>query len=133
MQATLLQILTRETLETMALVAGSIFEAVGILIIVVAGIGATVVFAREVMQRSSFHDSFEAYRRHLGRGILLGLEFLIAADIIGTVIIEPTIENVGILGLLILVRTFLSIALTVEVEGRWPWTMAQYGTSTERP
>jgi uncharacterized membrane protein len=57
----------------------------------------------------------------LGRSLLLGLEFLVAADVVRTVALEPTLSNVAVLGLLVLVRTFLSWTLTVEIEGRWPW------------
>jgi uncharacterized membrane protein len=57
----------------------------------------------------------------LGRSILLGLEFLVAADIIRTVAIEPTFYNVGVLALLVIIRTFLSFALGLEITGRWPW------------
>jgi uncharacterized membrane protein len=57
----------------------------------------------------------------LGRSLLLGLEFLVAADVVRTVALEPTLSNVAVLGPLVLVRTFLSWTLTVEIEGRWPW------------
>jgi uncharacterized membrane protein len=57
----------------------------------------------------------------LGRSIILGLEFLIAGDIIRTVVVASTLENIAALGLIILIRTFLSVALHLEVEGRWPW------------
>jgi uncharacterized membrane protein len=57
----------------------------------------------------------------LGQAILLGLEFLVAADIIGTVAVDPTFRNVGILGAVVAIRTFLSFALEVEIQGRWPW------------
>ena len=60
-----------------------------------------------------------------GRGILLGLELLVAADIIGTVAVTPSIENLLILGLIVLIRTFLSFSLEVEIEGRWPWRQAE--------
>ena len=56
-----------------------------------------------------------------GRSIILGLEFLIAGDIIRTVVVADTLENVAVLGLIILIRTFLSVTLHLEVEGRWPW------------
>ena len=58
---------------------------------------------------------------HLGRALLLGLETLVAADIVRTVALEATLESVAILGLLVLIRTFLTWALVVEIEGRWPW------------
>jgi len=68
---------------------------------------------------------YRLFRQDLGRAILLGLEFLIAGDIIRTVVVAPTLENVLILGLIVLIRTFLSIALQLEVEGRWPWQHAE--------
>jgi uncharacterized membrane protein len=64
---------------------------------------------------------YRAYRQGLGRAILLGLEFLVAGDIIRTVVVAPTLENVAVLGLIVLIRTFLSAALQLELEGRWPW------------
>jgi uncharacterized membrane protein len=66
-------------------------------------------------------ELYDTYRRQLSRGILLGLEFLVAADIIGTVAVEPTYRSVGVLGLIVLIRTFLSFTLEVEIAGRWPW------------
>jgi uncharacterized membrane protein len=69
------------------------------------------------------------YRRDIGQTILLGVEFLLAADIIETVAIAPTIENVVVLGGIVLIRTFLSLALEVELTGRWPWH-ARRGTGT---
>lgn len=64
------------------------------------------------------------YRQSLGRAILLGLEFLVAGDIIRTVVVTPTVTNVAVLALIVLVRTFLSMALELELEGRWPWQRA---------
>ncbi len=64
---------------------------------------------------------YSNFRRQLGHGILLGLEFLVAADIINSVAIKPTFDSVGVLGLIVLIRTFLSFTLEVEMTGRWPW------------
>src|SRR5688572_33164477 len=64
---------------------------------------------------------YESYKHQLGKALLLGLELLVAADVVRTVALEPTLENVAMLGLLVLIRTFLSWSLTVEMEGRWPW------------
>ena len=64
---------------------------------------------------------YESYKHQLGKALLLGLELLVAADVVRTVALEPTLKNVAILGLLVLIRTFLSWSLTVEMEGRWPW------------
>ena len=60
----------------------------------------------------------------MGRGILLGLEFMVAGDIIRTVAVEPTLDSVTVLGAIVLIRTFLSISLEVELDGRWPWQRA---------
>jgi uncharacterized membrane protein len=65
--------------------------------------------------------AYERYRVHLGKALLIGLELLVAADIIRTVVLETTLLNILTLGALVLVRTFLGWTLTVEVEGRWPW------------
>ena len=64
---------------------------------------------------------FHQFRQRLGRGILLGLEFLVAADIIHTVAVELTLKTVGVLAIIVLIRTFLSFTLEVELTGRWPW------------
>jgi uncharacterized membrane protein len=64
---------------------------------------------------------YRAYRQLLGRSILLGLELLVAADIIKTVAVTPTFESVGVLAVIVLIRTFLSFSLELEITGRWPW------------
>lgn len=96
-------------------------EAIGVLIIVVGATLSTVTFGRSLLQRASFESAAHAYRNTLGRTILLGLELLVAADIVGTVVVAPTFTNVGVLALIIVVRTFLSFALEVEINGHWPW------------
>jgi uncharacterized membrane protein len=65
--------------------------------------------------------AYESYKHQLGKALLLGLELLVAADVVRTVALEPTLKNVAVLGLLVLIRTFLSWSLTVEIDGRWPW------------
>jgi uncharacterized membrane protein len=102
---------------------GNLVDAAGVLIIVLGAIVATIRFLAN--RRSDFGSSYRAYRQGLGRAILLGLEFLIAGDIIRTVVVAPTLENVLILGLIVIIRTFLSMALQLEVEGRWPWQHAE--------
>lgn len=98
---------------------GTAVDSVGVLIIV---LGALLATGRFLLRRQSEPGkSYRLYRQDLGRAILLGLEFLIAGDIIRTVVVAPTLENVVILGLIVLIRTFLSMALQLEVEGRWPW------------
>jgi uncharacterized membrane protein len=65
--------------------------------------------------------AYESYKHQMGRSLLLGLEFLVAGDVVRTVALEPTLTNVSVLGLLVVIRTFLSWSLAVEIEGRWPW------------
>ncbi len=97
------------------------FVAVAILALGVAGVLARGVLHR--LQRRPFETVFIETRVGLGRVLLLGLEVLIAADIIFTVALELTLSNVAALGLLVLVRTFLSWAIEVETDGHWPWEM----------
>jgi len=105
--------------DMMELIGGAV-DALGVSIIV---IGAAVSTSRFVAgARSDFAESYRSYRQGLARAILLGLEFLIAADIIQTVVVAPTLENVLILALIVAIRTFLSMTLQLEVEGRWPWS-----------
>ena len=79
--------------------------------------------------------AYESYKHQIGRSLLLGLEFLVAGDVVRTVALEPTLRNVAVLGLLVLVRTFLGWSLTVEIEGRWPWQprQAQPSLGADRP
>lgn len=100
-------------------VVGSALDAVGVIIVALGALIATIRFA--VRSRRDGGGAYPLYRQDLGRAILLGLEFLVAGDIIRTVVVAPTLENVVVLGLIVLIRTFLSIALQLEVEGRWPW------------
>ena len=96
-------------------------EAVGIVIILIGASVSTVGLGCSLLRRESFESAAHAYRNTLGRTILLGLELLVAADIVGTVVVAPTFTNVGVLALIIAVRTFLSFALEVEINGHWPW------------
>lgn len=93
-------------------------DAAGVAIIVIGLLRALVRFASRA---TSGDVRYRRFRQDLGRGILLGLEFLVAADIIRTVAVAPTLENVLVLGLIVLIRTFLSIALQVEIDGVLPW------------
>jgi uncharacterized membrane protein len=99
-------------------------EIAGIAIITLGVILATAQFTTAVRQ-APFEEVYARYRRRLGQAILLGLELLVAADIIGTVAVRPTLQSVAVLGLIVLVRTFLSMALEVEMEGRLPWRRQQ--------
>lgn len=100
---------------------GKVIDWVGVAVIVIGLLLATVLFVRHAFQRRRFDESYRLYRQRVGKAILLGLEFLVAADIIRTVAVSPTFRSVGVLGVIVLVRTFLSFTLEVELEGRWPW------------
>lgn len=98
----------------------SIVEVLGVAVII-GGVIAASLWSVQQMYRGEWHGAFRSYRANLGRGILLGLEFLIAADIIGMVAIVPTFERLAVLGLIIVIRTFLSFSLQIEIDGRLPW------------
>jgi uncharacterized membrane protein len=76
--------------------------------------------------------AYPRFRRNVGRAILLGLELLVAGDIIRTVVVDPTLQNVFVLGLIVLIRTFLSMSIQVELEGRWPWQRDHPGPAPGR-
>jgi uncharacterized membrane protein len=94
-------------------------EASGILVMLFGALVALVLSTRVRHQGGA--AVYRSFRQKLGRAILLGLEFLVAADIIRTVSEVPTLEKVIVLAIIVLIRTFLSFALEVELEGRWPW------------
>ena len=96
-------------------------EIGGIAVIVLGLLGATIAVVWQVLRGRSGSEAFTLYRSNLGRAILLGLEFLVAADIINTVAIDPTLQSLLVLAGIVLIRTFLSFSLEVEIEGRWPW------------
>ena len=100
--------------------AGYAIEAVGVFVIVLGSFVSAVVFVLTFRQLAE-GIAYTTFRRQLGRSIILGLEFLIAGDIIRTVTVADTLENIAVLGLIILIRSFLSLTLHLEVEGRWPW------------
>ena len=97
---------------------GKAIDGIGVAVVV---LGLSVGACRAALFRRNTADPYRRFRQDIGRGILLGLEFLVAADIIRTVAVAPTLSGVLVLGLIVLIRTFLSMALEVELEGRWPW------------
>ncbi|ADI13671.1 DUF1622 domain-containing protein [Truepera radiovictrix] len=105
--------------EVFAHTAGVVIELAGIAVILLGVLVSTGAFLLQLARGS--RGAYNRYRSNLGRGILLGLEFLVAADIIGTVALEPSFENLGVLAGIVLIRTFLSFSLEAEILGRWPW------------
>ena len=92
----------------------------GILVILIGAVVSAANYGRD-LTRGDNDRAYKCLRSNLGRSILLGLELLVAADIINTVAIEPTLNSLAVLAGIVLVRTFLSFVLKLEVEGRWPW------------
>jgi uncharacterized membrane protein len=100
--------------------AGTVLEGVGVAVLVV---GTAVVLVRYAIERVT-PDGYASLRRRLGQVILVGLELLVAADIVHTAAVEPSFTSVGILASIVLIRTFLSMAIGVEINGTWPWRRA---------
>ena len=97
-----------------------VIDAAGVLVLVGGILLATIAYAARAADRAGRDDAFKSYRRGIGRSILLSLEFLVAADIIRTVAIEPTFRGVGVLAIVVAIRTFLSVSLETEIDGRPP-------------
>jgi uncharacterized membrane protein len=100
---------------------GLTVDSVGVAVIVLAIIIAAVRFGRGLTGDRPFDASYRQLRQSIGRGILLGLELLVAGDIIRTVAIAPTITSIAVVAMIVAIRTFLSFSLEVELTGRWPW------------
>jgi uncharacterized membrane protein len=97
-------------------------EAIAVVLIVGYIVTATVKWFVMALRRRDFTlDHYDAFRAALGRSMLLGLEILIAADVVRTAALDPSLANIAALGLLVIVRTFLSWSIVLEIEGRWPW------------
>jgi uncharacterized membrane protein len=97
-------------------------DAMAVALIVGTFLWATVRFFVQAGQHSA--NAYPRYKAFLGRALSLGLEFLVAADVIRTVGVDPTLRNIAILGAIIVIRTALSWSIMVEMEGRWPWQPA---------
>lgn len=110
-----------DVIEPIAEWGAAVIELLGIFIIVGGALYTLIYAVVGLLKKNEAERIFREVRRRLGRGILLGLEFLVAADIIHTVAVELTFETVGVLAVIVLIRTFLSFTLDVELTGRWPW------------
>ena len=97
------------------------FEWVAVAVLILAFALALLTVVRDLFQGTAGETTYRRGRAALGRGILVGLEVLVAADLIRTVAVEPTLENVGVLAVIVLIRTVLSFSLDVEIEGILPW------------
>ena len=110
---------------------GAAIDAIGVAVI--AGGALLAVFITIGRIRHGDAGAYELFRRRLGRAILLGLEFLVAADIIRTVAVTPTAESVAVLGGIVLIRTFLSFSLQLEMTGAWPWQQRSAAAADKSP
>lgn len=106
-------------------------EVFATLVIVVGIAYGAARFGVVLLRRGDIQPAYVAFKAFLGRTLLLGLEILVAADIVRTVALEPTLSSVAVLGILVLIRTFLSWSLVVEIEGRWPWRSAEKEPSNQ--
>lgn len=104
----------------------SVVVAIEVLAVAIISLGLLWAFlhgGHGLIVGKSAERVYSGIRRNFGRILLLGLEVLIAADIVKTVTVDLTLRSVGTLGLLVLVRTFLSWAISIETDGRWPWEL----------
>jgi uncharacterized membrane protein len=106
---------------------GLIIDAVGVVVIVTGAVLAFVACAVRLARRE--RDVYRRFRQQLGQTILLGLELLVAGDIVRTVAASPTLTSVAVLASIVLIRTFLSFSLEVELSGRWPWQQRETAAS----
>lgn len=114
----------RETIQHYVEWAALGIEVAGVLVMI---FGPIFALYRYFFEKHEDGSTYRTFRHDLGKAILLGLEFLVAGDIIATVSTAPTMENVLVLGVIVLIRTFLSLSLQVELEGKWPWQKRQIG------
>ena len=110
---------------------GEVLDGTGVAVIAVG----VVIAAGTAVVRLSHHETgiYRRFRQQLGQTILLGLELLVAADIVRTVAAEPTLTSVAVLAIIVLIRTFLSFSLEVELTGRWPWQKTATVSPPEQP
>ncbi len=106
-----------------------VVEAIGALIMVIGGLWAFLNFGVQTLHPEFRKGAYKRLRRQLGQVILIGLEVLIVGDIVRTIIVDPTIRSVTVLGIIVLIRIVLSFSLEVEIDGVWPWNRGQ----TKRP
>lgn len=116
-------------------IASEVSEWIEILAVAVIAVSVVIAIVMSIRAavKSSRSTGQEVFKHEISRGLLVGLDLLIAADIIRTVTLQPTLENVAALGLLVIVRTFLSWALELEAEGRWPWQAVPAAVPAESP
>lgn len=116
--------MSTQTIHPFVELLAKLLELLGVGIIIGGVVFASGIFVRAGLRAGGWRDAYSDLRSNLGRGILLGLELLVGADIIATITAPITFESVGMLGGIVLIRTFLSFSLETEIEGCWPWQRA---------
>ena len=116
-------------MRDIALWTSEVLDITAFAVILIAVAISTAVFLVRVA-RTGFLANYRDYRANLGRGILIGLEILIAADILKSVVVDPTLQGIAVLGGIVAIRTFLSISLDVEINGHWPWETTRLARAT---
>jgi uncharacterized membrane protein len=119
-------------MRDLALWTSEVLDITSFAVILLGVAISTAVFLVRVWQ-TGFLANYRDYRANLGRGILIGLELLIAADILKSVVVDPTLQGIAVLGGIVAIRTFLSISLDVEINGRWPWETTRLAQQTDVP
>lgn len=107
--------------NSFAQTAGKLLDAVGVIVIFSGAVLSTLAIIIATIKQSSVHNLYTAYRHNLGRSILIGLEFLVAGDIIRSVAGSPSLNSVVVLAIIVVIRSLLGIEFEMEIEGRWPW------------
>jgi uncharacterized membrane protein len=122
-----------ESVETQEIIfiISEVIDFVGVAIIALGALIGVILCGQDLLRQERAVNAYRRLRTFLGRSLLLGLEFLVAGDIIKTVAIEPTFDSVIVLAIIVLVRTVLSLSIDVEIDGRWPWQAAQQVGLTE--
>ena len=122
-----------ESVETQEIISviSEVIDFAGVAIIALGALIGVILCARDLLRQERAVHAYSRLRTFLGRSLLLGLEFLVAGDIIKTVAIEPTFDSVIVLAIIVLVRTVLSLSIDVEIDGRWPWEAARQAGAAE--
>jgi uncharacterized membrane protein len=122
-----------ESMETQEVifVISEVIDFAGVAIIALGALIGVILCIQDLLKQERAVNAYRHLRTFLGRSLLLGLEFLVAGDIIKTVAIEPTFDSVIVLAIIVAVRTVLSLSIDVEIDGRWPWQAAQHAAMAE--
>ncbi len=107
-------------------------EFAGVAVLILGALLAAAIFLARLARRTPFGEAYHGLRADLARAILLGLELLVIGDIIFTVAVEPTLQSVVVLAIIVAIRTFLSFSLDVEVSGHWPWQRSEIEARLKR-